>query len=117
MSIDRIRDFASRGLGGLMLLCGAAHAGDPGAPPSPQQPVTDTYHGVNVSDPYRWLENPDSEQVRAWSAAQDGRTRSYLDALPQRAPIYKQLLSQISATSSSYHDSRACRGRADSRAL
>ena len=69
MPIERIRDFASRGLVGLMLIGGAAHAGDPGAPASPQQPVTDTYHGVTVSDPYRWLENTDSEPVRAWSAA------------------------------------------------
>jgi prolyl oligopeptidase len=110
MSIERIRDFMFRGLMGLMLIAAAAHAGDPGAPASPQLPVTDTYHGVKVSDPYRWLENPDSEQVRAWSAAQDRRTRSYLDALPQRAPIYKQLLSQISATSSSYRDLHAVGG-------
>ena len=33
-----------------------------------------------------------------------------MDALPQRAPIYKQLLSQISATSSSYHDLHAVDG-------
>ena len=110
MLIERILDFASLGLVGLMFICGAAHAADPGAPASPQQPVTDTYHGVNVPDPYRWLENPDSEQVRDWSAAQDRRARSYLDALPQRAPIYKQLLSQISATSSSYHDLYAVGG-------
>jgi prolyl oligopeptidase len=110
MLIERIHDFASRGLVGLLFICGAAHAGDPGAPASPQLPVTDTYHGVKVSDPYRWLENPDSKQVRDWSAAQDRRTRSYLDALPQRAPIYKQLLSQISATSSSYRDLHAVGG-------
>ncbi len=110
MPIERLRGLASRGLGGLMLICGAAHAGDPGAPTTPQEQVTDTYHGVKVSDPYRWLENPDSERVRAWSAAQDRRTRSYLDALPQRAPIYQRLLREISATSSSYHDLHAVGG-------
>jgi len=86
-----------------MVIAGIARAGDPGAPPAAQQAVTDTYHGVRVSDPYRWLENPNSKQVREWSTAEDQRTRKYLDTLPQRGPIYDQLLKQISATSSSYH--------------
>jgi prolyl oligopeptidase len=103
MSIERIRGFAFLRIAGLIVIAGIARAGDPGAPPTAQQVVTDTYHGVRVSDPYRWLENPGSKQVREWSAAQDERTRKYLDALPQRGPIYDQLLRQISATSSSYH--------------
>ena len=90
-----------------MVCAGVAHAGDPGAPAAAQQNVTDTYHGVQVPDPYRWLEDSTSQKVLQWSTAQDARTRKYLDALPQRAPIYKQLLSQISATSSSYHALRA----------
>src|SRR5580698_6984666 len=101
MSAERIRGLASLGMGGVILFCGVAHAGDPGAPPAEQQVVTDTYHGVQVSDPYRWLEDSTNAQVREWSEAQDQRTRKYLDALPQRAPIYNQLLRQISATSSS----------------
>ncbi len=111
MSFERIRNLTSLVLAGMMLIYGTARAGDPGAPPSPQQPVTDTYHGVTVSDPYRWLEDPHSGPVRDWSEAQDKRTRTYLDGLPQRAPIYKQLLSQISATSSSYHALQAAGGR------
>jgi prolyl oligopeptidase len=103
MSNEGIRNFAFLPIAGLILIAGIARAGDPGAPPTAQQPVTDTYHGARVSDPYRWLENPDSKQVREWSAAQDERTRKYLDALPERGPIYDQLLRQISATSSSYH--------------
>jgi prolyl oligopeptidase len=81
---------------------GVAWAADPGAPMSEQHAVNDVYHNVTVSDPYRWLENTADPKVHAWSAAQDARTRKYLDELPQRAPIFKQLLSQISATSSSY---------------
>jgi prolyl oligopeptidase len=84
------------------------------AAPSPQTPApaqaqaaTDTYHGVRVADPYRWLENGKDPQVRDWSAAQDLRTRQYLDGLAQRAPIFKQLFSQIAATSSSYSELRA----------
>lgn len=93
-----------------MLWAGSARSSDSDAPASPQRPVVDAYHGKEVSDPYRWLEAPNS-QVREWSVAQDKRTRGYLDALPQRALIYKQLLSQISATSSSYHGVHAVGGQ------
>jgi prolyl oligopeptidase len=86
---------------------GIACAADPGAPVSEQHAVTDVYHHVTVSDPYRWLENTTDPKVHEWSAAQDARTRKYLDELPQRAPIFKQLMSQISATSSSYRSLRA----------
>lgn len=86
----------------LAATTGTARAADPGAPATPPEPVTDTYHGVAVVDPYRWLEDAHSPRVHAWSLAQDARTRRYLDALPQRVPIYDQLLRQISATSSSY---------------
>jgi len=111
MSIEGIRGITFLGIAGLIVIAGIASAADPGAPPTAQQAVTDTYHGVQVTDPYRWLENADSRQVREWSAAQDARTRKYLDALPQRGPIYDQLLRQISATSSSYHALRAVGGQ------
>src|SRR5271170_7937 len=117
MLIHRIRDYVAPGTFGMMAgawvlaaalalagACapsGAAQAADSGAPPSAVHAVTDTYHGVQVSDPYRWLEKSADPKVHAWSVAQDKRTRQYLDALPQRAPIYRQLLAQISATSSS----------------
>ena len=66
------------------------------------RPVTDVYHHVTVTDPYRWLENGADPKVHEWSAAQDQLARKYLDSLPLRAPIFKQLFSQFSATSSSY---------------
>jgi prolyl oligopeptidase len=103
MSIERNRRIAALTMSGMVILAGVARAGDPGAPPATPQAVTDTYHGVTVSDPYRWLENSSDPKVHAWSAAQDERTRKYLDSLPQRAPIFKQLMTQISATSSSYY--------------
>jgi prolyl oligopeptidase len=90
-----------------LITFGVAFAADPGAPVSEQRAVSDVYHNVTVSDPYRWLENTADPKVHAWSAAQDARTRKYLDELPLRAPIFKQLLSQISATSSSYRGLRA----------
>jgi prolyl oligopeptidase len=102
---------AALGICAFALVAGVARSADSGAPPSVQLPVVDTYHGVQVSDSYRWLEDANSPAVHAWSAAQDARTRKYLDALPQRAPIYKQLLRQISATSSSYYGLYAVAGR------
>ena len=86
----------------LLLTSLASRAADPGAPPSAQHPVVDTYRSVRVSDPFRWLENPQDPEVERWVAAQDSRTRAYFDGLTQRAPIYKQLYGQIAATSSSY---------------
>jgi prolyl oligopeptidase len=64
--------------------------------------VVDTYYGVRVADPYRWLESSDDPKVRAWTAAQDQRTRAYLDGLSCRQPIFDRLLKQASDTSSSF---------------
>jgi len=49
-------------------------------------------HGTEVHDPYRWLEDGDSEETAAWVAAQNARTRAVLDALPQREPLHRRLL-------------------------
>src|SRR3954462_13093913 len=49
-------------------------------PPTPQRPFTDQYFGISVVDPYRWLENWDDPEVKAWTEAQNSYTRSLLDA-------------------------------------
>jgi len=51
----------------------------------------DTYHGTKVADPYRWLEDPDSVETRAWVSAQNKLTNSYLAKIPQRSAIKSRL--------------------------
>ena len=41
--------------------------------------VIDNFHGVRVSDPYRWLEDMDSADTKEWVHQQNESTRSYLD--------------------------------------
>jgi prolyl oligopeptidase len=84
---------------------GAVLANDAGAPPAESLAVTDTLHGVTVTDPYRWLEKSSDPKVVQWVAAQDKRTRQFLDAIPQRAAIYNRLFRDISAASqTAIHD-------------
>ena len=64
-----------------------AGAGEPQYPPTAKRPVTDTYHGVSVTEDYRWLEDDASPEVKRWVAEQNAATRAYLDAIPQRAAI------------------------------
>ncbi|RZV39107.1 MAG: S9 family peptidase [Chromatiales bacterium] len=53
----------------------------------------DTYHGVEVADPYRWLEDDirESADVEAWVDAQNEVTFAYLEAIPERKIIEKRL--------------------------
>ena len=53
----------------------------------------DDYHGVQVADPYRWLEEDvrESEAVRGWVQSQNDLTFGYLEALPHRKAIEKRL--------------------------
>ena len=67
-----------------------------------KKPVTDEYHGVKVEDPYQWLEKDDDPAVKAWSDAQNQKTRAYLDKLSDRPALEKQLTEWFAKTSPSY---------------
>jgi prolyl oligopeptidase len=72
------------------------------APDTPKKPVSTKYQDITVEDPYQWLEEDNDPQVRSWSDAQNQRTRQYLDKLPDRAAIEKQLTEWYAKTSPSY---------------
>ncbi|HEX8144352.1 MAG TPA: prolyl oligopeptidase family serine peptidase [Pyrinomonadaceae bacterium] len=51
----------------------------------------DDYHGTKVADPYRWLEDLDSAETRAWVEAENKLTFDYLKRIPERAAIKERL--------------------------
>jgi prolyl oligopeptidase len=60
-------------------------------PKAPTSETADTYHGAKVADPYRPLEDPDSDATRAWVEAQNKVTFGFLEQIPQRESIRKRL--------------------------
>ena len=87
--------------------CSLCLTGLPAAEPDPQtpkKPITDEYQGVKVEDDYQWLEKDDDPEVKAWSNAQNKRTRAYIDKLPDRAAVEKQLTEWYAKTSPSYSE-------------
>jgi prolyl oligopeptidase len=60
-------------------------------PPARKSDQVDNYHGVKVADPYRWLEDLDSEETRAWVEAENKLTFSFLAAIPERNAIKDRL--------------------------
>lgn len=51
----------------------------------------DDYHGIKVSDPYRWLEALDSQESREWIDAENKLTKDYLATISQRPKIKERL--------------------------
>ncbi len=63
----------------------------PAYPPARRTAQVDDYHGVKVADPYRWMEDIDSPETRAWVAAEDLFSRRFLDAIPGREAMTQRL--------------------------
>jgi prolyl oligopeptidase len=53
--------------------------------------VIDTYHGTEIPDPYRWLEDDMSEETAAWVKAQNELTYSYLETIPFREALRERM--------------------------
>ncbi|QQR73751.1 MAG: S9 family peptidase [Holophagales bacterium] len=77
-----------------VLLPGALAAGDHPVPPTTRKvDQKDNLHGVEVADPYRWLEQDvrEAPEVASWVEAQNRVTFGYLEKLPQRTAIRRRL--------------------------
>src|SRR2546425_2384280 len=86
-----------RSLAGGLFLTGMFTSAVPAPAQTLQYPaarksdVVDDYHGTRVPDPYRWLEDPDSPESRAWIEAQNRLTAAYLAEIPARRTIRERL--------------------------
>jgi prolyl oligopeptidase len=70
----------------------ATVAPDANRPPlAEKRAVVDVYHGVSVTDDYRWLEQGDDTKVKAWSNAENVYARGFLDQVPKREAIKAKL--------------------------
>lgn len=99
-------------LAGLAFVAASGVALASGVPPvTEKRPVTETIHGVQITDEFRWLEGDNSdpenmgkvtEEVSKWTDGQNAFTRSVLDNLPGRKAIEAELrpLLQIGSVSS-----------------
>lgn len=61
-------------------------------PPTKKLAQTDNYHGIEVADPYRWLENDTSAETAAWVTVQNTLTNNYLNRIPYRNEVKNRLL-------------------------
>jgi prolyl oligopeptidase len=69
----------------------------------PKHPVaTDTYHGIVVEDHYRWLEDNEAPEVKAWGDAIDKKTRAQLSAVPEAAKLKEELTAILNAQITEY---------------
>lgn len=75
----------------LMLTTSSLSAGPLNYPQTRKEEVVDTLHGVRIADPYRWLEDDNAEDTKAWVKEQNKVTFSYLEKLPRREEIKKRL--------------------------
>ena len=76
---------------GLVLWPAVAAAGKPPQIATRKDDVVERLHGVDVPDPYRWLEDADAPEVQRWTDAQNAATRRALDRIPGRAALEKRL--------------------------
>ena len=60
-------------------------------PLAPRSDQVDDLHGRQVPDPYRWLEDLDSPETRAWIEAENATTEAFLATVPEREKIRRRL--------------------------
>jgi prolyl oligopeptidase len=93
-----MRRLLAAGLGAIVAMTSAGRltGADAGKrafvyPEAPKSDTVDDYHGTKVPDPYRPLEDPDSEATRAWVEAENKVTFGFLESIPQREAIRQRI--------------------------
>lgn len=96
-----------------VLYCASVHAADspqPPAPPAtPLHDVVDTYHGTQIHDPYRWLEDADAPAVRQWIDAQNAYTDQVMTGFTDAGAIIKRV-GELALTSTQRTDPQLAGG-------
>ncbi len=78
-------------IAGLMTFYSCKRCRVPEYPATKKVDVVDTYFGVEVADPFRWLEDPNSPETAGWIEAQNQVTNAYLECIPFREQIRERL--------------------------
>ena len=82
-------------LAGVLWMSSMAAMAQTGSLAYPQARVSDqvdTYFGTKVADPYRWMEDVDSPEVKQWVDAENKLTQSFLAGIPARERIHSRLM-------------------------
>jgi prolyl oligopeptidase len=69
----------------------------PGYPRAERLGLIEDLHGYRVADPYRWLEDPASQETKDWLAGQDELWLSHAAGLPARAPLASRIEALLAA--------------------
>src|ERR1041385_2680967 len=81
----------------------------PAPPPTEKKPVTETMGGVTITDPYRWLEDQNSPETRAWIDRENAYTDTVLGSRPEKGLFsarIEQLLKSEQASTPVYRNGR-----------
>src|SRR6476646_12206613 len=79
----------------LALACALPLLAQVAPPVTRQDIVREVFHGVELVDPYKWLEDQDGAETRQWIATQNAYARSLLDRQLMRSPIARRLTEML----------------------
>jgi prolyl oligopeptidase len=74
---------------------------------APRIPVTDTFHGVEVTEDYRWLEDAAADETIGWTKAQQERTAAYFSGIAWRPALRARVGQLLRSERTAYHQLRS----------
>lgn len=75
--------------------------------PAPQIPVTDSFHGVEVTEDYRWLEDAAAQETMAWTKAQQHRSQTYFGGISWREALRVRVEQLLKSERTAYKQLRS----------